>query len=456
MATLQSFINGAAGKVRIGMNNLSGYDISSFMQKEQVQVLKEEERTKKRIGGVAGVSDISGMDMEIDASTNIIRGDYKQIKLDVSCGFAIPMQSEDGKDTFMAASTVFQKDTGMILTGAKSFPSFLQQNYVSAIDDGPIKAGIALDLDDWGTAYMAEHFPDSDMQGADLVALAKKGLLCAEVVVHSNTELSSSGKAFYANVVDIAAGHKKVCYISPYFSFGDYKDLGMDYPLSEENEVTTLQTTKLKCLVTGSYDYKTGNLSFDKNSLQSAALNSNGLQLKISGQVTKCCRVRLFVSDLQQAKEVLNKAKIEDAFQETNGKVGYTGGITVKSGNRTAPDDVAGRIAFYGKVCQEVLSASCCLYSQSHQGIAPLEKANTTELLKEHARANNLKYAPVGIVKLIAEHADSRLKQTPMFPTCDCSLFVTWVLMEAGVLKSGVSAAQYTAGHFALNDGYEK
>lgn len=420
-------------------------------------MLKEEEQVKRRIGGVAGISDISNMDMEIDPSTNIISGDFKQIKLTLALGFSLPFQTEDGKGTYMATSDAFETQDGHILSGNKSFPSFLQNNYINALDDGPIKVGVALDLDNWGTEYVAEHFPDSKMQARDLVSLAKQGLLGAEIVVHENDSLASAGKAFYASVIATAVGHGKTCYISPYFCFGEYKSLGIDSTMKQPSgELSSLQKTSMIPVVSSSYDYKTGNLQFDKSKLQAAALRAESVMLAIGSATGRCCRVRLFAIDLEAAKRALNTATIEDSFQETNGIITYSGGNDIQSTNRTYSGDLDQRICQYAKACQEVLSASAALYSQKRSLPQPLEKANTTELLKQHARASNLKYAPGGLGECVAEAAPAELKGKRIFPVCDCSLFVTWVLTEAGLINvgSGCSAGDYHSGNVPLKAGY--
>lgn len=137
------------------------------------------------------------------------------------------------------------------------------------------------------------------MQSRHLVSLAEKGLLAAEIVVHSTTELSSSGKVFYANVISTAPGKGKVCYVSPYFCFGEYKKLGLDFALTEPGGVaSSTQTTQMQSFVTTGYDYRTGNLEFTKNHLEAAMLQADKEVLDIGGSVKNCCRVRLFVTSL--------------------------------------------------------------------------------------------------------------------------------------------------------------
>lgn len=61
MPDLSTYLNKDGSKVRIGFDKVSGYDISSFMRNEQVKVTEEELRDKKRIGGIAGVTELDGM-----------------------------------------------------------------------------------------------------------------------------------------------------------------------------------------------------------------------------------------------------------------------------------------------------------------------------------------------------------------------------------------------------------
>lgn len=138
-------------------------------------------------------------------------------------------------------------------------------------------------------------------------------------------------------MVDCEVGDKNSCLISPMFCFGSFKKLGLDFGFSGGAETSTLQsTTKLKPAKEPTYDYKTGEITNISSSDLETFAKEGKENLTISPESGKCCRVRLFVENLQEAQSSVGDKKISPQMAEKNRKKTYTGGqAEVITGNAT-------------------------------------------------------------------------------------------------------------------------
>lgn len=230
MPELSSYLNANKNKVRIGYAGLGGYaeSLDAFLSTGNEGQLLDAGSTKKT-GGASGVGELTGLSITLVKDFLIDDQEKKQAKLDLSCAYAFPLKEKEG-GYHMAASNLGNR-SGNLSNLPKGIPATFDNGTLQALNppNGNLQAGIGLDLENWAADYMNHFFNGSTVTTRDLCILAQKNKLCAEVVVHSGTELNSSGKVFFANVVDMPPNAGKTCYISPCFCFGKYKELGLDF-----------------------------------------------------------------------------------------------------------------------------------------------------------------------------------------------------------------------------------
>lgn len=348
---------------------------------------------------------------------------------------------------------------GNLSNQPKGIPSTFDSTTLQSLNppNGKLQAGVGLDLNNWAKEYMEQFFNGSTVTVADLCLLAQKNKLCAEIVVHSSGKLESSGKVVYANVVDVPANAGKTCYISPVFCYGLYKNLGLDFSIGTAEGLDTFQKSQnYQAGIETTYDYKTGNLnSITKEALQGlSATGSQHSTIVIYPQCEKCCRIRLFVADKAEAESTLGK-KLPDGFDKTNAYIEYVGGIEniVNESSKTYSTVINEMIAQKAEDMMKLMSEQGFLYSQGHNGIKPIASANIPESTRAACDALGLKYCTSGMATLISEKA-SAADKSHGWACCDCSLFVSWVLMECGVLKARNVAADFKAGTLNLERGF--
>lgn len=281
MAELASYLNADKNKVRIGCGGLGGYAeiMDAFLSTGNEGAVLGAGGEAKVKGGTSGVGSLDGMSIKMLDDILIDDQEKKQAKLDLACAYAFPMKSKTGGGYYMAASLL--GDSKGVLAGQyKGIPSSFDNATIEALEppNSNLQVGVGLDLDSWVTGYMNEFFNGTTVTSRDLQVLAQKNKLCAEVVIHSGAELNTSGKVVFANVVDLPATGGKTCYISPYFCFGKYKELGLDFAMTTKNGVQGMQTSAdFEPASTPSYDYKTGELSrLGKSALQGFAATGSG------------------------------------------------------------------------------------------------------------------------------------------------------------------------------------
>lgn len=338
MPKLSDFLNRDTTKTRIGFTDIGGYLKALDAMSPTEEVGNKDDKKKKGSGEENPFDDMSVSTIEKDGATLVNDNTLKQIKLNVLCGYPYPLYNESTKTYHMAAPQ--DANINGILNGnTTGFPASFQTSIIAAIKSktNNIKAGVGLNLDSWGAAYLSQFFGDGTIGVSELKKLSFANKLCAEVVIHDSKTLGSSGRVVYANVVDCEIGDKNSCLISPMFCFGSFKQLGLDFGFSGSGETSTLQSTsKLKPAKEPTYDYKTGDITNITSSDLENYTKDGKENATIQPESGKCCRVRLFVENLQEAQSLVGGKTISPQMGEKNKKKAYTGGqAEVVSGNAT-------------------------------------------------------------------------------------------------------------------------
>lgn len=197
---------------------------------------------------------------------------------------------------------------------------------------------------------------------------------------------------------------------------------------------------------------------FDKSALQAfAATGARNATIPLVQQVDRCCRVRLFVFDRKEAESTIGGKRLPEGFDKTNAQLVYEGGgeNIVTESSRVYSTDISEMIAQKAEDIFKLMSAQGFLYMQVKNGarISPVGSANTTEGVKTACARDGFKYAPNGLATIASERATPADK-SQKWPICDCSLFVSWVLMECGVVKSPSTSGDYALGTIPLQSGF--
>lgn len=337
MPKLSDFLNRDETKTRIGFTNISGY-MKALDAMSQVKGEKKEKKKKEKQSNDDVFDDMSVSTTVKDGITFINDNTLKQVKLNVLCGYPFPLYNDSAKTYHMAAPQNANIN-GLLNNEPSGFPASFQQSIIAAVKGKTqnVRAGVGLNLTRWGAQYLQEFFGDGTIGVTELKKLSLSNKLCAEVVIHDSSTLGSSGRVVYTNVVDCEVGDENSCLISPMFCFGSFKRLGLDFGFTCAGETSTLQSSQtIKPVKEPTYDYKTGEVT----NISAADLENFSNDAKENATIQpscgKCCRVRLFVENLQEAQSLVGGKTISPQMGEKNKKKTYTGGqAEVITGNAT-------------------------------------------------------------------------------------------------------------------------
>lgn len=197
MPKLSDFLNKDETKTRIGFTDIQGYlkalDAMTPFEKTKEET-KADNNKKSQGGDESTFEDMSVSTIVKDGATLVDDNTLKQIKLNILCGYPFPLYDDSNKAYHMA--TPQNANINGNLNGeATGFPASFQTSIVAAIKNKTknIKAGVGLNLDGWGAAYLQQFFGDGTIGVVELKKLAKENKLCAEIVIHSSKTLGSSG-----------------------------------------------------------------------------------------------------------------------------------------------------------------------------------------------------------------------------------------------------------------------
>lgn len=337
MPKLSDFLNRDETKTRIGFTNISGY-MKALDAMSQVTGEKKEKKKKEKQSNDDVLDDMSVSTTVKDGITFINDNTLKQVKLNVLCGYPFPLYNDSTKTYHMAAPQNANIN-GLLNNEPSGFPASFQQTIIAAVKGKTqnVRAGVGLNLTRWGAQYLQEFFGDGTIGVTELKKLSLSNKLCAEVVIHDSSTLGSSGRVVYTNVVDCEVGDENSCLISPMFCFGSFKQLGLDFGFTCGGETSTLQSSQtIKPVKEPTYDYKTGEVTNISAADLEKFSNDAKENATIQPSCGKCCRVRLFVENLQEAQALVGGKTISPQMGEKNRKKTYTGGqAEVITGNAT-------------------------------------------------------------------------------------------------------------------------
>lgn len=451
---LSAYLSKDKNKVQIGITNLGGYDkVLSATNNIYSNPRISAAGGVAEVGGMATVGDIDGLTVKVKDGTNFIDdNNLKQIICTINAGYAFPMKNDAGN---IIAASQQGSQNGMLCYQEKGIPFALNNPMIdpikSKLGSDDVCAGIGLDLAFWGTNYLNEFFAYHTCNGTDLQVLAQKGLLCAEVVVHSSDSVGSSGKVFYANVVDVMAGLQYVSLLSPAFAaLPKYQEIGVNMMASAPNgDSFRIGDGKYESAGDYSYDYKTGKLGgLNADTLLGMVSTAQCAgTINILPQTGQVCRIRLFVPEdrTSEAEEAINK-KLPTEFSQVNKKMEYTGCQHVEIQSNALTGNLQQDIINTGRIIMEFISANGLSYAQLGGEPKPREQAPLG--LSSKLQEVGLKYCPTGTVTAVPDNGT--------YVACDCSLYVSWVLNEVGVMKGRYNSVLFgQASSSAMVSGYK-
>lgn len=285
--------------------------------------------------------------------------------------------------------------------------------------------------------YFKHFYPDNNVTASDVNKLCAKGLLNAEVLFNFG---GGKGKAFRIKIVDICNEDNKFYIMSVFFmtqalkaycplsgtylekGYSDARNDGFKFPF---------ETVK--------YDYKTGTIpGFNIDYIKGIAdqirydFSGTGSFIKFGGDVTETkCRVRYFIDPERKGEAEAICTTLPEEIYSTN----YAEGATA-SFETTSISIISGDVD-NDKILQVMMQLGQKIANWSLQvgdkqyGITYARAGGS--FTKGNSKFGTQYWWPN--LDKICQDPD-RKKHGPG-PAIDCSSFVSWVLLEAGVITPG-------------------
>lgn len=299
--------------------------------------------------------------------------------------------------------------------------------------------------------YFQHFYPNNNVTANDINKLCAKGLLNAEVLFNFG---GGRGKAFRIKIVDICKEDNKFYVMSVFFmtqalkaycplagsylekGYSDARNDGFRFPF---------ESTK--------YDYKTGTIpGFNVNYIKGIAdrirydFSGTGSFVKFGGDVTEVkCRVRYFIDPEKKGEAAAICTTLPEEIYSTNYSEGESAAFETTSINIIS-GDVNNETILQVMMQLGQKIANWTLPEQDGKG-GIIQRPTSYAQTGGNFTAGNSKFGTnywwSGLDRITQWGKHRR------GPSIDCSSFVTWVLLEAGVITCG---GQFSSASF-INSG---
>lgn len=285
--------------------------------------------------------------------------------------------------------------------------------------------------------YFKHFYPNNNVTASDINKLCAKGLLNAEVLFNFG---GGRGKAFRIKIVDICKEDNKFYVMSVFFmtqalkaycplagtylekGYSDARNDGFKFPF---------ESTK--------YDYKTGTIpGFNINYIKGIAdrirydFSGTGSFVKFGGDVTEVkCRVRYFIDSEKKGEAGAICTTLPEEIYSTNYAEGEsatfeTTSISIISGDVNNENILQVMMQLGQKIANWSLQVGDKRY--------PITYARAGGSFVAGGSKFGTQYWWPNLDKIVQDKNPAKHKPGPGI---DCSSFVTWVLLEAGVITCG-------------------